>query len=559
MRKHTEHLTHKRPRTCVKKKERPDSKLDVNHHSVIDFPCFKTTEEISIMGDYTGTGSEGAFGDVRNPAKQNFFAEDQEKLPVVMTRQNPDYAKRADQMLINILAIRGGRDYVEKRLSRYAGESKIDWDGGCRADGSKATGRKEQSHVFPYPRRIADKIDQYVFGTPPTREGINEDLNLDASADGRSMNDLMIEANDYITAAGWCWIGVDAPVPDHQISKAEKKAKKIRPYINVYSPVAVPDWKYNEIGELEWLITEGMDYKATTPDAKPTLCKVRRVWTPGNVRTIESQQDEEGKWEIVSDNELPTDHSGVPFVLVGQTFAHGYSFDDIESINRSIMDIESVNRANFFKSSYPQPVMPESVLQNTADAYSTSTAEAAEMVFGMNYPILISPEDAQPFYMMPDSGALKAPREELECLKRNMFDAVGLMLQNESKQVASAESKAWDFQDVAQVMKARAKVLENAEIRVAKIVNEFDSSMPEWVPGYNRTFDIGDFNQEIQALIMTLNAPMPVEMTRIANEKLLDRMDRIGAGITPEQREEAIEAIKTYDPTAQSFGDLEQF
>jgi len=133
------------------------------------------------------------------------------------------------------------------------------------------------------------------------------------------------------------------------------------------------------------------------------------------------------------------------------------------------------------------------------------------------------------------------------------------MLQNESKQVASAESKAWDFQDVAQVMKARAKVLENAEIRVAKIVNEFDSSMPEWVPGYNRTFDIGDFNQEIQALIMTLNAPMPVEMTRIANEKLLDRMDRIGAGITPEQREEAIEAIKTYDPTAQSFGDLEQF
>jgi len=509
------------------------------------------------MADYTGTGSEGVFGKVVNRAKSFFATSEQDNQPIEMTRQHPDYEIRAEQMTINIMSLRGGRNYVEKRLSRFAGESRIDWDGGERADGSKATGRKEQSHVFPYPRRIADKLNQYVFQTAPTREGINEEFELDASADGRSLNDLMIEANDYITAAGWCWIGADMPKQEGQISVADAQRMKIRPYICVYSPVSVVDWKFNSIGELEWLITEGMDYQTSTPNEYPVLVKVRRIWVPGEVRVIESQTDDQGKWVVVSDETMPSGYAGVPFILVGKTFAHGYSFDDIESINRSIMDIESVNRANFFKASYPQPVLPASVLQNCADAYQVDDAGAADLLFGMNYPILISEGDANPFYLMPDSSALKAPREELEYLKRNMFDAVGLMLQNESKQVASAESKAWDFLDVAQVMKARAQVLEDAETRLAEVVNGFDSNMPLWTPVYNRDFDIGDFNQEIQALIMTLNAPMPVEMTRIAQEKLLDRMDRIGAGITTEQRETALKAIKEYDPTVHTFGELE--
>ena len=508
------------------------------------------------MADYTGTGSEGVFGRVVNRAK-SFFNQQDENLPIEMTREHPDFSARCEQMTINIMSIRGGRNYVDKRLSRYAGESRIDWEGGERNDGSKATGRKEQSHVFPYPHRIVDKIDQYVFEKSPVREGIDQDFELDASADGRSLNDLMIEANDYYTACGWCWLGVDAPSVDQQISKADAAAMKIRPYVQVYSPVSVPDWKFNSIGELEWLITEGLDYQTSTPYAQPQLVKIRRIWMPKQVQVIESTQDEHGKWVMSSDKTIPHDYDGVPFVLVGKTFAHGYSFDDIESINRSIMDIESVNRANFFKMSYPQPVMPESVIQNCADSFGVPEADASEMVFGMNYPILLSEGDASPFYLMPDASALKAPREELEYLKRNMFDAVGLMLQNESKQVASAESKAWDFQDVAQVMKARATVLEDAERRLAKIVNGFDSNMPIWEPVYTRDFDIGDYNQEIQAMIMTLNAPMPVELVRIAQEKLLDRMDRVGAGITEEQRTEALEAIKVYDPAALTFGELE--
>ena len=510
------------------------------------------------MADYTGTGAEGDFYSNPNPARNREIQTEQDKLPIEMTRENPHYSARKWQMNTNIMAVEGGRPYVDARLTRYAGESKIDWVGGTRSDGSRVTGRLQQSHSFPYPRRISDKLNQYVFNQEPARDGIDESFKLDASADGSSINDLMIQANDFRTSCGWCWIGVDMPdIGDAPISQADVRSQKIRPYWSIYSPLEVKDWKFDAIGNLLWLITEGMEYESTIPTVQPQTVKVRRIWTKGAVQVIKSVKNKEGKWEIRSREDKVRAYQPIPFVLVGETFSGGYAFDDIESINRSIMDLESVNRANFFRSSYPQMVLPESVLQNVADSYGTDVAGASELVFGMNYPILVSEGDISPFYLMPDASALKAPREEIQSLKKNMFDSVGLMLQNDSKQVASAESKAWDFLDVAQVMKARAQILEDAETRAAKITNEMDRSIPLWTPVYNRDFDIGDFEQEISALIMTVNAPMPVEMSRLILEKIVNRLDRIGSGMSDEQREVVLDAIKNFDPNAFGIAPME--
>jgi hypothetical protein len=503
------------------------------------------------MADYEAINQrEGKF-----PARKGRTATKSDKvalssgLSLELTRKNHIYAERESQMRINALAMQGGREYVKKRLSRFSGESKIDWEGGTRPDGITVTGRRQQSHCFPYPRRIADKINQYVFSEEPEREGIDDAVLMDASADGKSMNDLMRDANDWITSCGWCWLGVDAPAVDGQVSQAQKDAAKIRPYVQVYSPLSVVDWKFSSIGGLEWLITESEYYESTTPDACDTEYKVRRIWTAGMVRTVK-MQEVEGKMTAVSDSEQPISYSGVPFVLVGKLCEEGHPFDDIESVNRTIMDLESVNRANFFKQCYPQMVLPVSVVQNAQDAYSSQGLGVTELIVGMNYPILVSKDDPAPFYLMPSASDLGAIRTELESLKRNMFDSVGLMLANESRQVASAEAKAWDFQDIAQVMSARAEILEDAENKVAEIINEWDSSISAWAAVYNRDFDVGDFNQEMQALIMTVNTSMPAEMYRMVLNKILDRMDRLGSALTPKQKQAVQDAIAEYEPNA---------
>ncbi len=477
---------------------------------------------------------------------------------IALTRKNHIYRARSEQMAINQLSLSGGRAYVAERLSRFAGESRIDWEGGERADGVRVTGRKQQSHVFPYPARIANKINQYVFSDVPKREGIDEAVQSDISTDGKSLNDLMAEANSYLTTCGWCWIGVDAPTVDGQISQIEKSANKIRPYWQVYSPLSVVDWKFDEIGNLVWLITETEEVESVDLSLPEKCYRIRRIWTAGEVRTVLMTEDAQGKMIVDSDETVSISYGGVPFVLVGTISAKGHPFDDIESINRTIMDLESVNRANFFKRCYPQLVLPVSCIQNTADAYNTRGPEAADLIIGLNYPILVSPDDKDPSVLMPSSSDMGAIRAELQELKHNMFESVGLMLQAETRQVASAESKAWDFLDVAQVMTARAEILETAERKAMQITVDWDSSISPWESVYNRDFDIGDFNQEMQALILSVNASMPPEMYRIVLRKILDRIDRVGASLSPEQREEVQKAIDEFSPNALTIGPIEE-
>ena len=51
---------------------------------------------------------------------------------IIAERMHPVLVKRQEQIGINILGWRGGREYIEARLSRFAGEDEIDWSGGTR-------------------------------------------------------------------------------------------------------------------------------------------------------------------------------------------------------------------------------------------------------------------------------------------------------------------------------------------------------------------------------------------------------------------------------------------
>lgn len=497
---------------------------------------------------YTGTGSEGDFCINNNPIRREMREDEQKPEEYALKRVNATIDVRGKQMDTNILGLEGGREYVNKRLSRFAGETMIDWEGGERIDGTMVTGRKQQTHCFPYLRRIADKINQHVFSELPKREGVDEGFEEDATADGKSINKVMMQANDYVTACGWCWIGIDVPMVTEQVSVAERDESKIRPYWQVYSPTAVKDWKFDGIGNLEWLITETEEIESTTAEEEPSIYRTRAIWKreDSNVRIVRMQLSD-NKWKPVSDETINISYKGVPFVLVGSISSGGHVFDDLESINRTMMDLESVNRANFFKRCYPQLVLPQSCIQNTADTMSVSPHRASELIVGMNYPLMIGENDPAPMYLMPSASDMGALRSEIQELKRNMFDSVGLMLQNESRQVASAEAKMWDFLDISHVMAARATLLEEAETKAALITNEWDSTIPLWEPVYNRQFDIGDFQAEVTSLIQASNASMPPEMYRAVLSKLFDRIDRVGAHFTDEQRQEVEEAINNFE------------
>ena len=507
--------------------------------------------------------SRSSYGSIDGSISSNDSTSAKTEDEVIVLREKPAYAARKDQLSINMLCLEGGRPYVNARLSRFAGETQIDWIGGQRPDGSCSTGRLQQTHAFPHLGRIAGKVNQYVFQVPPKREGADEDVIKDITRDGKSVNDLMRTVSDYVFAGKWCWIGVDAPARKEngeQYTQAEKEAKKIRPYWQVYNALDVLDWKFDETGELLWLKSQRIEYDDVLPTSQPKPYRVISLWLRGTVieyKVIEKKDRRYSgnkkitveKTEIELTNDKGQPMTSVPFVLVGDPSAKPIAFDDLESINRTIMDLGSVDRANIFNSVYAQLTLPASLMTRMqSDSYTSNADEIGKLVIGMKYPILLEKEDPTPQYIMPDASSLKVIPERLTELKRDLFQVVGLALEQESRQVASAEAKAWDFLDVSAVMKSRAEMLQDAETKAVALSQEWDSGYQVWEPVYNTDFDIGNFKDEIAAIVSAGNMNLPESVIKMLVKKLVDRTDRIGSRLTTEQIDEIYADIENWNP-----------
>ena len=466
---------------------------------------------------------------------------------VISERSNEIYSSRVDQININILGWKGGYPYIEERLTRFPGESTYDWDGGNRNDGSSYKGRKEQAHVIPYLGRIVNKINQHVFSISPKREGIAPDIEDDISSSGQSVDDLMSLVNSYYTVAGWCWIGIDAPQIgiDEQVSQLTKEQEKIRPYWTVYSPLEVVDWYIDLKGVVQWVITEGFEYIASDPRAAPISRKFRKLWEPGLMTKYTYRVDDDAKIEFEEEYVLSL-KGMVPFVLVGKPSIDPWGFDNLEGINRTILDLESCNRQNFYNSVFPQMKVPASILDTTIEKFNVTAEEAVQMIRGYAYPILMGENDAEPGFIMPDASAIGAMREELTQLRKALFDSTGLMLQQETKSVSSAESKAWDFLDIMVVMRERAKILEDAELKAVQISNAWDSEFSVWTPVYNVEFDVSDFKAEMESLTMAANVSMPDEMVQFIIKRIFELVKSKGKNIPLEEEKAILDAIGAF-------------
>lgn len=469
---------------------------------------------------------------------------------LIANQTHPILKERQDQIAINLLGLAGGRPYVLKRLSRFPGELKVEWEGGQRKDGSKVTGRRDRAHNVPHLGRIANKICEWIFSVPVKRTNADDEVLKNISGTGDSVTQLMKEVNNCLTVARWCWIGLNAP-PSATDEVPLPEAKNYRPYWEVYKPTDVIDWKFDGMGELIWLKTEGISFDDTDPKAARKKVKMRFLWERGSegqpatvTRFIYKDDTTIEKGEKVPLQNL----TKVPFILVGKPTAEPHAFDDLESINKTILDLESCNDENYYKAMFPLRYIPRSALENAMDVYGATADDAASMMFGLGSPILLSPDDPTPGIMMPPGDAMGKIREEINSRKRDLFDAVGMMIAKETKQVESAEAKQWDHIDVEMFLRDRAQILQEAETQAVNLTKEWDPNFQEWAPEYNTEFDIPDFKEEIEALVLAEQMPQPIELTRLRQQRLYALLKKRMSGAVDQELDQAImEAIEAFE------------
>lgn len=135
----------------------------------------------------------------------------------------------------------------------------------------------------------------FLFREAPVREwdgfeynAVIQDLLEDADRDGRSMDAFMKDLAIWSSVFGHAWVAVSKPNVE-AVTLADELAQGVRPYLSVYTPLAVTDWRWSrqanggyaldmirvleEVNDTftivkEWSATEIITTKINTRDAK---------------------------------------------------------------------------------------------------------------------------------------------------------------------------------------------------------------------------------------------------------------------------------------------------
>lgn len=442
-------------------------------------------------------------------------------------REHITLTARKEQIGINLLALEGGQPYIERRLSRFPGESTVSWEGAgaspisnsaVMGDMNNIDGRLQRAYNLNSVGRITSKTCQYIFKTPPVREGIDDEFRADVSRDRTGINAFFTEAESQKMAAGWCWLRADAPelpVDDKgntvDLTIADYEAIGQRPYWTIHRADEVVDWCFDSDGTLKYLISEGWRYNNTDPMQEATEQKVRILWQPNKVTFY--TYDADGT-KITGESEANNPPPIVPFVPFGTISPKPIWFDDAEKINRQIMNLTSAGDESCFLQMYGQLILPEGFIDLVKTSQNITYNEAAQHIIGMNNPIEETAEqEGISRYITPNAGDLKIMDDKAAMKQRQLFEWVGYSLSKDSKQVESGEAKQWNFMDVASVLSTEAQLLQEVEGKLVVMTKAIDGNFKEYAPEYNTEFDVTNLVDDLEVAmgVNAMDAPHSVQ------------------------------------------------
>jgi hypothetical protein len=156
------------------------------------------------------------------------------------TAGNITYSRNQLRWRFLLDSFTGGQAYREGAyLQRYALESDTQY-----------AVRLNNTPLDNQVRSLISLYTSFLFRTEPQREfGVLddnptiEDICEDADLDGRSLNAFMKDVAQWSSVFGHVWIAVAKPDVG-AVTLADEQAMNARPYLSIYNPLAVTDWRW---------------------------------------------------------------------------------------------------------------------------------------------------------------------------------------------------------------------------------------------------------------------------------------------------------------------------
>ena len=437
---------------------------------------------------------------------------------ILFTRRHPEYIASEAVWQRSAAAYSGGAEYIDRALIRHVSEIEIEFQE-----------RRRRAYYFNYPRAIARRITQYVLSVDPQRHGGDPELQEDFSRTGLRVNEVMRQLSTLLNVYGRAWLSVEAPHFSGPVDLERAQRERLRPYCRALSPLQVVDWAYGSDGRLLWVLTSEDELKNDDPFSPPERSIRRRLVERDRWRLFESGVS--GVREIAGG---VNPAGAVPFVEVTEPDGFGLEsrhwFEDVVRISEAILNNESEAQMNVVKQMFGMLVVSDAFVRggkrlagngNGNGNFAATVARSAAIVESVE-------EKGISRFISPSGVENAAIREENACLKRELYDVVGLAVQSPGRELQTAESKAWDFQNVCQFLAARADLLEQAERNAWLLMQKFDPGVKIPRTVYNRKFAVRDLAGSIAGLLQLKDLDSGPEFRKALRRSALDLLDALG-------------------------------
>lgn len=375
----------------------------------------------------------------------------------------------------------GGIQYQDGQyLTQYLNESKEDY-----------ARRIELTPIDNHCKNIIHIHSSFLWRVPPTRAYNSLQGNFalepflkDADLDGRGFDSFMKQAQVWASVYGHVWIMVDKP-KSNAGTKAEELEQDIRPYVTMFTPENVYDWKYERTPsgrfELVYLkVRESIDRVDET-----TTEEYFRVWTKEDVSYYRFVNDTE---ELIEQTDNVLGKIPAVFVPSQRSTVRGIGISDLA-------DISHMQRAVYQELSEIEQLIRISNHPTLVKTYDTDANAGAGAVINL-------PDDMdgalKPYQMQPSGQNLDAVRasinDKVESINRMAH--MGAVRGTESI-TQSGVAMQTEFQMLNAKLAEKADILEHTEEQLWQLFCDYQEVSFDVEVFYPDAFDLRDYDKEL--------------------------------------------------------------
>ena len=396
----------------------------------------------------------------------------------------------------------GGLDYKQgEYLIAYQQENTEDYE-------SRLDSTPLDNHV----KNIVSIYNSFLFRQSPKRVfgSLEGDLTVaefleDCDLDGRSFNSVMRDVSTYASSYGQTWVLLDKPAVQ-TYTRAEELEQNIRPYMTIYTPENVIDWRwsreYNGVYRLVYLkVFEGNDSGA----------ELFRIYTPEMVQVVAMRHGDESPTLI---DEMPNALGEIPAVCVytQRSPSRGIGISDVadvadmqRSIANELSEVEQLIRLT----NHPS-------LVKTAD---TNASAGAGSIIQMPHDL---PEGLKPYLLQPTGSSVDSLLASIthKVLAIDRMTYMGGIRSIESRRL-SGVALATEFQLLNARLSEKGDYLEHAEENIWRLFARWQGTKWDGMVKYPDSFNIQDRYNDVIMYKTVLDAKPTNPVLIKETEKLM--------------------------------------